>query len=231
MNLANQEDARQYLSAALEESPEMVLIALGDIAEANRKGKDMYYPSMRYAVINGELKSEKIDCEEQEREGWLESPHRFRVITYDEFLREGYEPEDAARLHQRDVRRVAHIFAGKSLEEAEQLADAEGPGIPVGPPATPARQVFPPPAVVETKIAELQAQVVKLTTDNEDLRAAADIADNTVTTMKESFEKAYAALKAQRDELQAKLDAMSSDSKPQDAESDGEEPKSKRSKK
>ena len=83
------------------------------------------YPACRYAVVNGELKSVVVNGPEEEREGWISSPHPFRALAVDELIQLGEAPEEALKIHQRELRRVALVFAGRSLDEAEKLSEFE----------------------------------------------------------------------------------------------------------
>lgn len=83
----------------------------------------MRYPAMRYGVIDGHVADRQINTPEEEANGWLPSPHKFRVSSTQEFLHHGHPADKAEALHKRDVRRVALIMGGVSIEDAEKLAD------------------------------------------------------------------------------------------------------------
>jgi hypothetical protein len=140
------------------------------------------YPSMRFAVINGELKDEKITGPEQEREGWETSPHRFRALTVRELMAQGNHPDKAAELHERELRRVKHIFAGNSLEESEVLADAWHP---LSLTAEEADALRSENAVTEAKLAQALTDLANKQTEMDQMKA--------------DFKKQWTTLIAERD--------------------------------
>lgn len=140
------------------------------------------YPAARYAVIAGELKSETINGPGEERAGWEPTPHRFRPITVQEYILQGHSPEEANRLHARELRRVQAIFAGHSLEEAETIADIE-PGPEVG---------------SDGEVEALRAKVAALTAELEQKQAERE-------HIIAKFNENWAKLTAERDDLKKKL--------------------------
>jgi hypothetical protein len=142
------------------------------------------YPSCRYAVQNGVLKSEVIKGPAQEREGWEPTAHRFRELTVAELIANGNTPAKAALLREREKRRVALIYAGKTLAEAEFLADSSEPVPATGVEAD----------ALRAEIAKLKSEAAKAQAENAECKAG--------------FEAAWRKLGSERDEVTAERDAL-----------------------
>jgi hypothetical protein len=140
---------------------------------------------MAYGIVAGQLISVQINTPEEEKPGWLPSPHKFRAMTFEEYVREGKHPEDAKRLAEREQRRVAALFSDATLDEAEKIADE----LPAEAPAAPA----PTPAENSAALTELRAIIVAKTKELEDL--------------KQSFDTKWKAAVAENDSLKKKLAA------------------------
>jgi hypothetical protein len=134
------------------------------------------YPAVRYNMIGGEIVSRTVNGSNEEVDGWLPSPHRFRATSAAEFIHQGHAPDKAEELHQRELRRVKLIAKGISVDEAEELAD---------------------------HMEELSVEQLISAGSDMKKRLEDALAENGL--MRSSFEKSYAKLKAENEALRAKL--------------------------